>query len=57
MGLVKQWMLEEEAKQRQQECREWLQDKLGREVSDAEVDAAWDDFRVGRRVSPLNGQG
>jgi hypothetical protein len=32
--------------ERREEVRIWLQRRLGREVSDEEVDAAWDDFII-----------
>lgn len=46
MGIVKQMMLEEAEQERRQEVREWLEAKRGRRVSEAEIDAAWDDFEL-----------
>ena len=46
MGLVKQWLINEAEKERRQEVREWLQDRLGRKPTEREIDAAWDDFEL-----------
>ena len=45
MGATKRWLLEQAEIERRQEVRDWLRDgKLGREPTEAEIDAAWDDF-------------
>jgi hypothetical protein len=46
MGITKRFLLEQMEANHRQDVREWLQDKLGRAPSEAEIDAGWDDFEL-----------
>lgn len=46
MGAVKQMLIEEWEDERNEQVREWLMEKLGRPVTQAEIDAAWSDFEL-----------
>lgn len=46
MGAVKDMLIEEWEEERNEQAREWLQAKLGRPVTQQEIDAAWSDFEL-----------
>ena len=46
MGAVKQGLIDEMEAERFEEATEWLEDKLGRPVTEAEVLAAWEEFEL-----------
>jgi hypothetical protein len=46
MGLTKAWLMEQAENERFDEVRQWLKDRLGREPTVAEVNAAWGDFEL-----------
>jgi hypothetical protein len=46
MGMVKNWQMKEAENERRDEVREWLQNKLGRQPTEAEIDGYWDEFEL-----------
>jgi hypothetical protein len=46
MGMVKNWQMGEAESERRHEVREWLQNKLGRQPTEVEIDGYWDEFEL-----------
>ena len=44
MGILKQYYLEQEEKERELEVRAWFKDRYGHEPNDFELAMAWADF-------------
>ena len=44
--MVTNWLIGEAERERRDEVRQWLRDKLGRDPAESEIDQDWDEFEL-----------